>query len=143
MTIAAILAGKGRAVYSSGPETRVGEAVDLLAEKRVGAIVVVENGDRICGILSERDIVREISNSGHAVLQQPVSAIMTKKVISCSEDDTIDHVMGVMTVNRIRHLPVARNNRLVGIISIGDVVKRKIEQAIRDAEDLRNYISTG
>jgi CBS domain-containing protein len=143
MTIASILADKGRAVFTAAPESLLNEAIDLLAEKRVGAIVVVENGDRICGILSERDIVREISANGPAILKHTVEKYMTRKVITCDESDTIDQVMGVMTLKRIRHLPVASNGRLAGIISIGDIVKRKIEQAERDAEELRNYISAG
>ncbi len=141
MNVASILAEKGRAVVTLGKSALVSEAIDLLATKRIGAIVVTEKDGSICGIVSERDIVRELSRKGAGAMDQLVSAIMTGKVISCSENDTIETVMSVMTDNRFRHVPVQTGGKLSGIVSIGDVVKRKIEQAIRDAEDLRNYIA--
>ncbi len=141
MNVANILAEKGRAVVTIGKSAMVSDAVDLLASKRIGAVVVTEKDGRICGIVSERDIVRELSRKGTGVLDQQVGTVMTGKVISCHEDDTIETVMAVMTDNRFRHVPIETDGKLSGIISIGDVVKRKIEQAIRDAEDLRNYIA--
>ena len=141
MTVASILAVKGRDVYTTGPDTIMSRAIDELASKKVGAIVVVDK-DRLCGIISERDIVRELAKSGPSVLGEPISTCMTRAVISCSESNTVDEVMAIMTTNRFRHLPVVSGHRLVGIISIGDVVKRKIEQAERDAEELRHYIAT-
>lgn len=143
MTVASILADKGREVFSIKPETLMTDALDVLAKHKIGAIVVVDNKEQVCGIVSERDVVRAISLSGASILDKPVSAFMTKKVILAAESDTIDSVMGLMTDNRFRHVPVVTNGKLVGIISIGDVVKRKIEQAERDAQDLRNYIATG
>jgi CBS domain-containing protein len=107
----------------------------------VGALVVVEDGDRIIGIVSERDIVRAIAG-GAAALDQPVSSVMTKNVMTCSDGETIDSVMSRMTKGRFRHLPVAENGRLTGIISIGDVVKARIEQVEREAEEMRAYIAT-
>lgn len=142
MTVASILANKGREVFTTGPETLLSEVVNHLAAKKIGAIVVVENDNRVCGIISERDIVRELAASGRSVLDHPISACMTHKVISCEETDTIETVMGIMTARRFRHLPVVTGGKLAGIISIGDVVKRKIEQAERDAEEMRNYIAT-
>jgi CBS domain-containing protein len=141
MTVASILAEKGRAVFTTSPETLLSEAVDQLAAKRVGAIVVTDAKGRVAGIVSERDIVRELSRKGTSVLGKPISECMTHKVLTCTESDTVDEVMSVMTANRFRHLPVVTNGKLAGIISIGDVVKRKIEQAERDAEHLRNYIA--
>lgn len=141
MSVASILAEKGRAVVTIGKASVVSEAVDLLASKRIGAVVVIEKDGRVCGIVSERDIVRELSRKGTGVLDHAVSTLMTSKVIACAEDDSVEQVMSVMTANRFRHLPVVSAGKLAGIISIGDVVKRKIEQAVRDAEDLRNYIA--
>jgi CBS domain-containing protein len=118
------------------------KVVDQLAQKRVGAIVVTDKAGKICGIVSERDIVRELARKGPEVLSRPVSVCMTTKVVTCSEKDTVDDVMAVMTANRFRHLPVEQGGRLSGIISIGDVVKRKIERAEQDAAELRNYIAS-
>jgi CBS domain-containing protein len=141
MSVASILAEKGRNVFTIAKTLSVSEAADLLAGKRIGAVVVLEKDGKVCGIISERDIVRELSRKGVGVLDQPVSSVMTGKVVSCGEDDTLEEVMSVMTANRFRHLPVTKGGKLSGIISIGDVVKRKIEQAERDAQDLRNYIA--
>ncbi len=141
MTVALILADKGRDVFTLSPDTRMADAVDLLASKRIGALVITRQDGAVSGILSERDVVREIATRGPAVLDRPISEFMTKKVIACAESDTVDAVMGIMTRNRFRHLPVVHNGKLAGIVSIGDVVKRKIEQAERDAEELRNYIA--
>jgi CBS domain-containing protein len=142
MTVASILAVKGRDVYTTGPDTIMSKAIDELASKKIGAIVVVDSDKMVCGIISERDIVRELARSGPSVLEEPISTCMTRTVISCSESNTVDEVMAIMTTNRFRHLPVVSGDRLSGIISIGDVVKRKIEQAERDAEELRHYIAT-
>ncbi|MEZ5872693.1 MAG: CBS domain-containing protein [Nitratireductor sp.] len=141
MTVALILADKGRDVFTMLPETAVSDVVDILASKKIGAVVITDASGVVCGIVSERDVVREISLRGAGILDQPVAQCMTRKVVSCSEEDTVDAVMSVMTRNRFRHLPVTANGKLSGIVSIGDVVKRKIEQAERDAEDLRNYIA--
>ncbi|MFZ1814245.1 MAG: CBS domain-containing protein [Rhizobiaceae bacterium] len=143
MTVASILASKGRDVLTASPDDSISDIIDTLAEKKIGAIVITQKDGAVCGIVSERDIVRVISGRGAGVLDQPVSSCMTRKVLSCSESDTIDTVMEIMTSNSFRHLPVTTSGKLAGIISIGDVVKRKIEQAERDAEELRNYIATG
>lgn len=143
MTVAAMLAAKGGSVITASPGELVSKIVERLAENKIGAIVVTDDKDAVCGIVSERDIVRDIARSGSSILGQPVSKCMTANVISCAEEDTIDQVMAHMTKGRFRHLPVQKDGRLIGIISIGDVVKRKIEQAERDAEDLRNYIAAG
>jgi CBS domain-containing protein len=141
MTVAAILAEKGRDVLTIAAAKTIAEAVEILAKRRVGALVVVEDVDRIVGIVSERDIVRALATGADA-LKQPLSSIMTRDVRTCSDGETIDSVMSQMTKGRFRHLPVAENGRLTGIISIGDVVKARIEQVEREAEEMRAYIAT-
>ena len=143
MTVALMLAEKGHETISTTPDSTIREVVDTLAKRRIGAIVVIDAKGDLCGIISERDVVRELSRAGASLLDQPVSSCMTKKVITCQESNTVDEVMTVMTENRFRHIPVTSGKKLVGLISIGDVVKRKIAQAVRDAEELRNYIATG
>jgi CBS domain-containing protein len=142
MTVAAILSDKGRDVVTTSATISVGEAIHLLAERRIGALVVVERNDRIVGIISERDIVRLMAKQGADALREPVDSIMTRSVMTCSENETIDSVMSRMTRGRFRHLPVAAGGRLTGIVSIGDVVKARIEQVEREAEEMRAYIAT-
>ncbi len=142
MTVARILADKGRDVTTITAAKTIAEAIDVLAKRRIGALVVVENGDRIVGIVSERDIVRAIAARGADALAEPLSGIMTRSVSTCSDGETIDSVMSQMTRGRFRHLPVAAGGRLTGIVSIGDVVKRKIEEAEHEAEVLKEYIAS-
>lgn len=142
MTVAAILARKGRDVLTTTAGKTVAEAVEVLAKRKIGALVVVEQSDRIVGIISERDIVRAIGTTGGDALKDPVSSIMTKTVVTCGDHETINDVMSRMTRGRFRHLPVADNGRLAGIISIGDVVKARIEEVEREAEEMRVYIAT-
>ena len=142
MTVKAILETKGHAVVTLGPNDKLSEAIRLLSENRIGALVVT-NGDRkIVGILSERDIVRCMAAEGASALDQTVRAAMTPKVKICNESHTINEVMEIMTNGRFRHLPVEKDGMLDGIISIGDVVKRKIEDVEREAEEIRTYIAT-
>lgn len=141
MTVALILEQKGRAVTTASPGQSLKEIADLLAKHKIGAVVIVEPDGKVCGIASERDIVRQVANQGASALDAAISSCMTKNVISAGESDTVDKVMGVMSENRFRHLPVTEGGKLIGIISIGDVVKRKIEQAERDAEELKRYIA--
>lgn len=141
MTVAAILAGKGKNVVSASPKDSLETVSKMLAEHKIGAVVILESDGGVCGIASERDIVRQIAGQGSAALSNPVSSCMTKKVISCSSKDTVDEVMGVMSAKKFRHLPVIEDGKLLGIISIGDVVKLKIEKAEREAEDLKQYIA--
>lgn len=142
MTVKSILDAKGRDVVTLGPDATLAEAAGLLAEKRIGAVVVTDGDARILGILSERDIVRVIGQSGAAALDMRVSGVMTGKVTTCRETHTVNHVMEVMTRGRFRHLPVEKGGRLDGIVSIGDVVKRRIEEALREADQIREYIAT-
>ncbi len=142
MTVARILGGKSGDVISVSPDDSVERAAEILAEKGIGAILAME-GDRIAGVLSERDIVRAIGTKGTDSLKGPVSALMTEKVITCTRKDTIASVMGLMTDKRIRHVPVVENGALLGIISIGDVVKERIAESEHEAAALRDYISAG
>ena len=142
MTVAAILADKGREVITVRPTTAVVEAVEVLARHKIGAVVVIDDSETPVGIFSERDVVRALGKYGADALGLAVSTVMTGKVLTCSESDTIDQVMGQMTHGRFRHLPVLLDERLVGIVSIGDVVKRRIEDVEREAEHMRTYIAT-
>src|SRR5690606_24447191 len=127
MTVKSILEQKGHDVFTLGPNEKLTAAIKILAEQRIGALVVT-NGDRkIVGILSERDIVRIIAREGAAALEQTVRAAMTPKVNICNENHTVNEVMEIMTKGRFRHLPVEKAGLLDGIVSIGDVVKRRIE----------------
>jgi len=141
MTVAAILAGKGRDVLTVPVDTSIREAVRLLAERRIGAVVVADASRHILGIVSERDIVRAMARSGAEGLDGEVGSIMTAKVVTCTETDTIHFVMERMTEGRFRHLPVVEDGRLAGIISIGDVVKARIQQVEQEAEEMRAYIA--
>lgn len=142
MIVAMILGQKGRNVATSGAKATISEIISQLAEHQIGAIVIVERTDEIVGIVSERDIVRAIAESGTAILSEPVGSIMTSEVMTCEDSETINEVMARMTRGRFRHLPVEQNGRLTGIISIGDVVKARIEEVEREAEEMRAYIST-
>ncbi|WP_159591848.1 CBS domain-containing protein [Chelativorans xinjiangense] len=142
MTVKAILDSKGRDVVTIAADKTLGEAAALLADRGIGAIVVKSGDDRISGILSERDIVRVIAGEGPGALEKPVSAVMTARVKVCREDHTVNEVMQIMTEGRFRHLPVEKDGRLAGIVSIGDVVKRRIQEVEREAEEIRTYIAT-
>ncbi|WP_295806636.1 CBS domain-containing protein [uncultured Nitratireductor sp.] len=142
MTVKAILDAKGRNVVTIGPDKKLADAAQLLSERGIGAIVVTEADDRIAGILSERDIVRVIGRDGAGALEQTISKVMTSKVQRCHEQNTINEVMQIMTTGRFRHLPVEESGKIAGIISIGDVVKKRIEEVEREAEDIRSYIAT-
>ena len=140
MLVAEILKEKGDAVYAVGPGLSLGDACGELDRLRVGALVVCD-GDRVVGVLSERDVVKALARDGMTALARPVSDYMTGEVIFAAPGETVAILMGRMTDRRIRHLPVLREGRLAGVISIGDVVKCQIEEATREAESLRTYIA--
>jgi CBS domain-containing protein len=142
MTVKAILSRKGGDVVTIAPTATLTAAVKLLAERRIGAIIVTGPDNRVAGILSERDIVRTLSERGTAALDENVGTVMTRKVTTCTEADTIAFIMERMTEGKFRHLPVVDQGRLVGVISIGDVVKYRIEEVVHDADALREYIAT-
>jgi len=141
MTVARILDEKGSSVLTVRPTTSLADVVAALAEGKVGAVVVTE-GDAIHGILSERDIVRALAQDGGTVLDKPAGDYMTRNVVTCRPEATVAEIMTTMTGGRFRHLPVMQDGKLAGIVSIGDVVKRRIEDAVREAEQIREYITT-
>ena len=142
MTVKAILEEKGRNVVTLTSAETIESAVRTLAQYRIGALVVTSGNGRIEGILSERDIVSVIAEHGAAALKKPLSTAMTAKVKTCSESATVNEVMEIMTRSRFRHLPVEKNGVLAGIISIGDVVKRRIQDIEKEAEEIKQYIAT-
>jgi len=142
MTVKAILSRKGGDVVTIAPTATLNAAVQLLAERRIGAIVVTGPDNRVAGILSERDIVRTLAARGPAALDDNVAAVMTRKVTTCTEADTVAVIMESMTVGKFRHLPVVEQGRLVGVISIGDVVKFRVEEIEGETNALREYIAT-
>jgi CBS domain-containing protein len=141
MTVRAILDTKGHHVVSIAPDVKLSAAVNTLNERRIGALLVMKD-ERIEGILSERDIVRVLGERGAAVLDEPVRAVMTRKVITCKQSDTAAAIMEMMTTGKFRHLPVVDNGRMVGLISIGDIVKWRVHEYEREQEQLREYIKT-
>ncbi|MGH9341449.1 MAG: CBS domain-containing protein [Acidobacteriota bacterium] len=138
-TVSQLLENKGREVYSVTPGTSVYEALSLMADKNIGALVVLE-GDDLAGIFSERDYARKVILKGKSSKETPVSEIMTRKVICVSPDSSVEQCMALMTGQRIRHLPVVADKRLTGVISIGDVVKAIISDQQFMMEQLQNYI---
>ncbi len=142
MTVKSILAEKGSDVFTIAPDRPLSDAVQTLAEHRIGAIVVTKGDGKIAGIISERDIVRALASGGSDLLSRPISFAMTSKVKVCHEGNTVHDVMELMTEGRFRHLPVERDGKLAGIISIGDVVKRRIQEVEKEAEEIRTYIAT-
>jgi CBS domain-containing protein len=141
MNVSAILRQKGRAVTTAGPGTTLLEVANRLAAKRIGAIVVVDTNGEVCGIVSERDIIRALAAEGAGCLTRPVAETMTKQVVTCQETDTLDELMAMMTARRFRHLPVVTDGALVGIVSIGDVVKHHIAEVEMEATAMRDYIT--
>jgi CBS domain-containing protein len=142
MTVRAILSRKGRDVVTIAPTANLSDAVKLLAERRIGAVIVTGPDNRVAGILSERDIVRALGARGPAALDENVAAVMTRKVTTCAEADTIAGLMERMTAGKFRHLPVVDQGRLTGVISIGDVVKSRLEEIEGETNALREYIAT-
>ncbi|MBN9051649.1 MAG: CBS domain-containing protein [Rhizobiales bacterium] len=142
MTIRTILAAKSGDVAVIEPAATLQAAAQQMSERRVGALVVLGTERRVIGILSERDIVRSIAKHGADGLKLPVSQAMTREVMTCTEEETIGGVMSRMTEGRFRHLPVVHNEAMVGIVSIGDVVKFRVGEMETESEALRDYIRT-
>lgn len=141
MTVRAILDTKGHQIESVEPDAKLSAAIKTLAERRIGAVLVMSKG-RVEGILSERDIVRVLGERGARVLDEPVSAVMTRKVVSCRQADTVAAIMEMMTLGKFRHLPVVEEGMVVGLISIGDIVKWRVREFEIEQEALRDYIKT-
>lgn len=141
MTVKLILEQKGGDVFTLAPTDSIEQATKELAARKVGALVVSNDSKAILGILSERDIVRAVARMSDKALDEPVSALMTKNVTTCTEATTVSELMSLMTEGRFRHLPVERDGKLIGIISIGDVVKRRIADIEQEAEQIKAYIA--
>jgi CBS domain-containing protein len=141
MTVAHILAGKGRDVVTIEPVRTLGDAARVLAERKIGVLVVTKPDGSVAGILSERDIVRAIGLHGAAILDHPVSRHMTERVVTCAEKDTSIEVMSIMTSGRFRHMPVVIDGKLAGLVSIGDVVKRRLADMENEQKAMIDYIS--
>ena len=138
MTVKAILSVKGTEVLTIEPTTNLAAAAKLLAERKIGALVVTGPDQRVVGIVSERDIVQELAAHGPAALDFALTEVMTRKVTMCSASDTISSVMERMTAGKFRHLPVLEQGRLAGIVSIGDVVKHRLQEMEREQSALRD-----
>jgi CBS domain-containing protein len=142
MTIAAILQNKGGDIVSADPDQRVGDVVKMLAERRIGAVPVIAGG-QVQGIFSERDVIYRLAEEGPAALDRHVAEVMTSPAVTVERDTPIMSALALMTKRRIRHLPVVDGGAVVGIVSIGDLVKAKIAETEAEAEGLKNYIAAG
>ncbi|HVZ01604.1 MAG TPA: CBS domain-containing protein [Dongiaceae bacterium] len=142
MLVAAILRGKPDRLIGLEEGRSLAEATQLLTRERIGALIVRNRAGDMIGILSERDIVRAIARDGAAVIDRPVSSIMTRDVVCVTPEDDIAEVMSLMTERRFRHLPVKSGSSLIGMVSIGDVVKQRVEEAEGEAQQLREYIAS-
>ncbi len=141
MTVSDILKNKGEIIFSLPVDAPVASAAAMLAEKRIGAVLVLDHDGKIAGILSERDMVRALNTCRGEVFNKTVSDLMTRDVVTCTPETTIPEIMGIMTTRRFRHVPVLDGDRIAGIVSIGDVVKSRIEEAEAEVDALRRYIA--
>ena len=141
MNVETILRTKGREVATIRPGETVGAAVDALISRNIGALVVSEDGERVDGIISERDIVHALARHGSRLLHVGVAEVMTQPVVTCDPTEGVGELMAEMTNRRIRHLPVVENGRLCGIVSIGDVVKNRLDEIEFEAHSLRSFIA--
>lgn len=142
MDVKAILAAKGGDIVSIEPTADLSTAAQLLSTHRIGAVVICGAGGRLSGILSERDIVRALAEHGAAALSIPVGQVMTRNVATCAENESVAGIMERMTTGKFRHMPVLKADKLIGVISIGDVVKERVQEIEHDADALRDYIQT-
>lgn len=140
MNVSQLLQTKGTDVFTSGVDTTINEIVETLGEKKIGAVVVTDDGGAVQGIVSERDVVRGLRQYGPEILKEPVSKLMTRNVITCGLVDKVDRLMQQMTEHRIRHLPVIDDGALAGLISIGDAVKFRVDELENETNMLREYI---
>jgi CBS domain-containing protein len=143
MNVRNILKNKGAAVVTARQEDTLQRIARLIAEHRIGAVLVLEAGGAPLAIVSERDIVNALAASGAAVLEMPAARVMSRSLLTCRPDQTADEVLAIMTENRVRHLPVVSEGRLEGIVSIGDVVKLKLDEAAAEVGQLRDYVMAG
>lgn len=143
MNVGMILKVKGRSVATVRPQAALSDAATTLASRRIGAVVVVGDNGKVVGIVSERDVVRLLAEKGTAAMSMPVEAAMTRNVVTCTECNTIEELMETMTSGRFRHVPVVEDGALVGIVSIGDVVKYHIADMSLEVTAMRSYLATG
>ena len=143
MFVSDILAQKGGLVYSVAPSTSVAEVAQQLSVRRIGSVLVLGDRSEVMGIVSERDLVRATATHGTKALELEARQVMTRDVVTCDPDDSIEEVMHTMTNGRFRHLPVVRRGELLGLVSIGDVVKARLEETVHEAEALKAYIVAG
>ena len=142
MTVKGILSAKGSDVTTTEPTATLESGIRILAEGGIGALVVLGADHRVIGILSERDVVRALAERGAPALTEPLARVMTRNVSTCTESETVDSIMEQMTADKFRHVPVVEEERLVGIVSIGDVVKHTLKGMKRESEALHDYIQT-
>lgn len=143
MFVSDILSQKGGLVFSVTAGTSVAEVAKQLSGRRIGSVLVLNDESSVLGIVSERDLVRALAGHGIKAMELEARQIMTREVVTCDPDDSIDEVMQIMTNGRFRHLPVVRHGELLGLISIGDVVKARLEEAKHETEALKAYIVAG
>jgi len=143
MNVATILKAKGRSVTTARPDQSLSEVASKLSSRKIGAVVVVGESGTVTGIVSERDVIRAIAERGAAALDMQVSRFMTRDVVTCSETSLVDEMMEMMTSGRFRHLPVVEDGALVGIVSIGDVVKNHVATVEMEVSAMRSYLATG
>ncbi|HUT47774.1 MAG TPA: CBS domain-containing protein [Alphaproteobacteria bacterium] len=143
MKVAAILKNKGNNVVTASPDDTIATVAELLKREGIGAVIVTGAGGAVSGILSERDIVRAIPEKGSGLLESRAADLMTREVVTCTPDMDVDEVRKLMTEGRFRHVPVMADGRLAGVISVGDVVKQRLDELEAEAGALRSYISTG
>jgi CBS domain-containing protein len=142
MTVKAILSAKGSGVTTTEPAATLESGIRILAERGIGALVVLGADHQVIGILSERDIVRALAERGAAALTEPLARVMTRKISTCTQSESVNSIMEQMTAGKFRHVPVVEQERLVGIVSIGDVVKHRLMETEREFEALHDYIQT-
>jgi CBS domain-containing protein len=140
MLVGQILAAKGSKVVTTRPDATIAEVARLLRRARIGAVVVTE-GRTLAGIISERDIARGLADHGAELLEMKVGQLMTREVVTCTPEDTVDHLRATMTEGRFRHLPVLRDGEMIGIVSIGDVVKHRLDELEAETHQLQDYIA--
>ena len=142
MMVSDLIKEKGSGVITTRPATTVAQAADIIASKRIGAIVVTELDDKVVGIISERDIVNGLSKSGAKLLKLPVSDVMTREVFTCGTTEDVNQLRHEMTTRRARHIPIVEDDKLIGIISIGDIVKNRLDELEDETQQMRYYIAT-
>ena len=143
MFVSDILSQKGGSVFTVTPGTSVAQVAQQLSVRRIGSVLVLDEDGGVAGIVSERDLVRALASHGAAALELEARQVMTRDVVTCDPDESIDQVMATMTSGRFRHLPVVRHGELLGLVSIGDIVKARIEETTHETEALKAYIVAG